>query len=109
SRACPSHGAVTVVIRHSAARKAGARSPFCVLGWLGSVMPNLIQRRSGNEGIERSPELRAKIVTLHEYLVLGAGHHQMRTGAQQRAEVLDRRVRHDGVSTGRDDQDRLGD
>ncbi len=53
---------------------------------------DLIRRRSGHEGIERRPELRAEAVLLHQQLMLGADHDELRAGAQLAREVLDRRV-----------------
>ncbi len=67
------------------------------------------QRRARDEGVERGPELRAETVLLHQQLMLGADHDEMRAGAQQRGEVLDRRIRDHGVAAGSDDENRLAD
>ena len=41
--------------------------------------------------------------------MFGAGHHQMRPGAQQAAEFLDRGIGNNRIASGSDDQDRLAD
>ena len=49
------------------------------------------QRRARHEGVERGPELRAIAVLLLQDLMLGAGDHQMRPGAQMIGKFLNRR------------------